>query len=122
MSRSPQSIPSVSVNYAQDGSSTKSASLGMRPMQERAWVPAEQEGMILALRRAKSDVGAMTFDLLTIDPAKRWKFEDYDSGKVWSISGQEIREKGFEIAVPNRRDSRLIFYSVDPTSQPAGQH
>jgi hypothetical protein len=32
-----QSIPSVSVKYAQDGSSTKSNALGMRPMQERVW-------------------------------------------------------------------------------------
>jgi hypothetical protein len=69
--------------------------------------------MILAMRRVKSDVRSMTFDLLTIDPAKRWKFEDYDSGKTWSRSGQEIREKGFEIVIPNRRDSRLIFYSAE---------
>jgi alpha-galactosidase len=77
------------------------------------YLPAEQEGMILALRRAKSDVRAMTFELLTIDPAKRWKFEDYDSGKTWVVSGQQIRERGFEVVIPNRRDSRLIFYSAD---------
>ena len=82
------------------------------------YLPQEQEGMILAMRRAKSDVRSMAFDLLTIDPAKRWKFEDYDSGKTWSLSGQEIREKGFEIVIPNRRDSRLIFYSVDRTEKP----
>ena len=69
--------------------------------------------MILALRRAKSDVRAMTFDLLTIDPAKQWKFEDYDSGDTWVVSGKEIREKGFEVVIPNRRDSRLIFFSID---------
>lgn len=32
-----QSVPSVSVTYAQNGSSTKSNELGMRPMQERAY-------------------------------------------------------------------------------------
>ena len=79
------------------------------------YVPAEREGMILALRRAKSDVAAMTFDLLTIDPAQRWKFEDYDSGETWVVSGKQIREEGFEIVIPNRRDSRLIFYAVDRT-------
>jgi hypothetical protein len=66
--------------------------------------------MIVALRRAGSDIRAMTFDLVTIDPAKQWTFEDYDSGATWVVSGQEIREKGFEVAIPNRRDSRLIFY------------
>lgn len=77
------------------------------------YLPEEQEGMILALRRAKSDVRAMTFDLLTIDPAKRWGFEDYDSGECWIVSGKEIRDNGFEVTIPKRRDSRLIFYSVD---------
>jgi len=33
----PASIPSVSVTYAADGSSTKENSMGMRPMQERAY-------------------------------------------------------------------------------------
>lgn len=75
------------------------------------YLPETKEGMILALRRPQSDVRAMTFDLLTIDPTKRWKFEDYDSGKTWTASGEEIREKGFEIVISNRRDSRLIFYS-----------
>jgi len=77
------------------------------------YLPEEQEGMIVALRRAKSDVRAMPFDLLTIDPAKQWKFQDYDSGNTWTVSGKEIREKGFEVVIPNRRDSRLIFYSID---------
>ena len=74
----------------------------------------KQEGMLLALRRAKSDVTSMTFDLLTIDPAKRWQFEDYDSGETWVVSGKEIREGGFEVAIPKRRDSRLIFYRPVP--------
>jgi len=81
------------------------------------YLPNSQEGMILALRREKSDVQSMTFDLLSIDPAKRWKFEDYDSGKMWTASGKDIREKGFDVVIPNRRDSRLIFYSVDQTKQ-----
>jgi hypothetical protein len=76
------------------------------------YLPDEQEGMILALRRAKSDVRAMTFELVTIDPAKQWRFEDYDSGDTWVVSGKALREKGFEIVIPRRRDSRLIFYSA----------
>lgn len=75
-------------------------------------LPREREGMILALRRAESDVRAMTFELLTIDPAREWRFEDYDSGETWEVSGKEVRQKGFEIVIPNRRDSRLIFYST----------
>ena len=69
--------------------------------------------MILALRSAKSDVRAMTFDLVTLDPAKQYKFEDYDSGQTWVVSGKAIREQGLEVAIPNRRDSRLIVYAID---------
>ena len=74
--------------------------------------------MILALRRAKSDVREMTFDLLTIDPAVEWKFEDYDSGRSWLLDGKQIREEGFKVAIPNRRDSRLIFYSIERANNP----
>jgi len=35
------SVPSVSVIYAQDGSSTRANALGMRPMQERAYLNRE---------------------------------------------------------------------------------
>jgi alpha-galactosidase len=77
------------------------------------YLPEAQEGMILALRRAKSDIRAMTFELVTIDPATSWRFEDYDSGETWVASGKEIREKGLEVVIPNRRGSRLILFSVD---------
>jgi len=82
------------------------------------YLPAEREGMILALRRAKSDVREMTFDLLTVDPAVQWKFEDYDSGETRVVSGRQIREEGFKVAIPNRRDSRLLFYSVERVNNP----
>ena len=77
------------------------------------YLPESQEGMLLALRRTKSDVRAMDFDLLTIDPAKQWRFEDYDSGETWTASGKQLREEGLKVVIPNRRDSRLIFYSAD---------
>jgi len=82
-------------------------------MAYQLYLPEEKEGMILALRRAKSDVRAMRFELVTIDPAKQWKFEDYDSGDTWVVSGKSVRENGFEVVIPNRRDSRLIFFSID---------
>lgn len=37
MSNEKKSVPSVSVTYARNGSSTKINALGMRPMQERAY-------------------------------------------------------------------------------------
>ncbi len=66
--------------------------------------------MILALRRAHGDVCAMTFELVTLDPAKQGKFEDYNSGDTWVASGKDIRENEFEVVIPQRRDSRLISF------------
>lgn len=39
-------------------------------------------------------------------------FEDADSGQTRMLSGKAIREDGFEIVIPKRRDSRLIFYKA----------
>lgn len=75
-------------------------------------LPEKQEGMILAIRRPKSDVAAMKLDLLTIAPAKAWMFEDADSGQTWTLSGKATRANGFDVAIPKRRDSRLIFYKA----------
>ena len=74
--------------------------------------------MILVLHRDKSDVRAMTFELLTMDPEKRWKFEDYDSGQTWVVYGQQIREEGLGKSLSRTsRDSRLIFYSAIATNR-----
>ena len=32
--------------------------------------------------------------------------------------GKQIREEGFEVVITNRRDSRLIFYSVERADMP----
>ena len=40
-------VPSVSVNYAANGSSTKSNELGMRPMQERAYEKRGEQYLLI---------------------------------------------------------------------------
>jgi len=42
----PISIPSVSVTYAQDGSSTRANSMGMRPMQERCYQKRGEQAFV----------------------------------------------------------------------------
>jgi hypothetical protein len=44
----PISIPSVSVTYAQDGTSTKANALGMRPMQERAYQKRGEQYLLIS--------------------------------------------------------------------------
>jgi superfamily II DNA or RNA helicase len=59
MSNSP--IPSVSVTYAQDGSSTRSNVLGMRPMQERAWQKRGEQYLLIKSPPASGKSRALMF-------------------------------------------------------------
>ncbi len=43
----PNAVPSVSVTYAQDGTSTKANALGMRPMQERAYQKRGEQYLLI---------------------------------------------------------------------------
>lgn len=54
-------IPSVSVRYAQDGSSTKSNALGMRPMQERVWQKRGEQYLLIKSPPASGKSRALMF-------------------------------------------------------------
>lgn len=47
MTKDVKSVPSVSVSYARDGSSTKANALGMRPMQERAYEKRGEQYLLI---------------------------------------------------------------------------
>jgi len=55
------SIPSVSVTYAQDGTSTKSNALGMRPMQERVWQRRGEQYLLIKSPPASGKSRALMF-------------------------------------------------------------
>ena len=55
------SIPSVSVTYAQDGSSTKANALGMRPMQERAYEKRGEQYLLIKSPPASGKSRALMF-------------------------------------------------------------
>ena len=54
-------IPSVSVKYAQDGSSMKSNALGMRPMQERVWQKRGEPYLLIKSPPASGKSRALMF-------------------------------------------------------------
>ncbi len=58
---SPKSVPSVSVTYAQTGSSTKSNELGMRPMQERAYEKRGEQYLLIKSPPASGKSRALMF-------------------------------------------------------------
>ena len=61
MSEAMKSIPSVSVTYARNGSSTKVNALGMRPMQERAWERRGEQYLLIKSPPASGKSRALMF-------------------------------------------------------------
>jgi len=57
----PVSIPSVSVTYARDGSSTRQNALGMRPMQERAYQKRGEQYLLIKSPPASGKSRALMF-------------------------------------------------------------
>src|SRR6202167_165002 len=54
-------VPSISVTYAQNGSSTKANALGMRPMQERAYEKRGEQYLLIKSPRAAGKSSALMF-------------------------------------------------------------
>lgn len=61
MSEATKSIPSVSVTYARNGSSTKVNALGMRPMQERVWERRGEQYLLIKSPPASGKSRALMF-------------------------------------------------------------
>ena len=61
-----KSVPSISVSYARNGSSTRANALGMRPMQERAADQAASDRLLLEeIRALRAEVAALRADRAT---------------------------------------------------------
>ncbi len=61
MTEKVKSVPSVSVSYARNGSSTKANSLGMRPMQERAYEKRGEQYLLIKSPPASGKSRALMF-------------------------------------------------------------
>src|SRR5688572_21923885 len=60
-SRGRPAIPSVTVKYAHDGSSTRANALGMRPMQERVWQKRGEQYLLIKSPPASGKSRALMF-------------------------------------------------------------
>ena len=61
MSIETKSVPSVSVSYARNGTSTKANELGMRPMQERAYYHRGEQYLLIKSPPASGKSRALMF-------------------------------------------------------------
>ena len=72
--------------------------------------PEGGDGIILAFRRPESPMAKAVFAPKGLDSAGTYRFVDADSGEVRVLGAKEIKDKGFEVAIDEKRSSRLIRY------------
>jgi alpha-galactosidase len=75
-------------------------------------LPAEQQGAVLAFRRAQCLMASAAFQFHGLDAAGTYAFEDADSGEVWHTTGNELMTRGLTISIDTPRASRLLFYGL----------
>ncbi len=68
------------------------------------------EGFIVAFRREKSPFIAADFNPQAFDEQATYEFEDADTGKKETITGQTLKTRGLRITLDTPRSSRLLFY------------
>ncbi len=72
--------------------------------------PVTKGGCVVVLRREESPFELGQFPLQGLDSGT-YQFEDADSGVIWSQDASALSNPGLSIHLPERRSSRLIFYT-----------
>jgi hypothetical protein len=86
------------------------------PVDDTTWAgwqfdkPETGSGIILAFRRDRCLADRVKIFPGGINKETEYRFEDADTGEITSFSGQDLIDKGYEIYIPEKRDSRLIRY------------
>ena len=73
--------------------------------------PAKQDGIVTVFRRRLSPCETARFALGGIAPGVVYSFEDADTGEVFEIGAEELAQNGFAVSLPDKRSSKLYFYS-----------
>ena len=71
--------------------------------------PENGDGIILAFRRPESPMPKAEFELKGLSGGS-YEFTDADSGEKKTVSCDELKSKGFEVDIGEKRSSRLIKY------------
>lgn len=96
-------------------------SLGAQGYDKTAWViwqydrPEENDGLILAFRRAESRQAVMQLAPEAIKPDHRYTFTDVDTGEEWCVTAEQLPE--MLLTIPEKRMSRVLLYHVEPMPQ-----
>lgn len=74
--------------------------------------PDLNAGIVAAFRRPDSPFNSGDFPLRGLDPSMEYDLEDADGGSAQTIFGNDLLEQGLSVQMPQRRQSRLIFYQA----------
>jgi len=92
--------------------------LTLPPIDDSNWAasqydrPAGSDGIVLAFRRPLSPCETARFTLGGVLPGHNYFFEDADTGEVTEISAEELLKNGFVVKLPEKRGSKLYFYTI----------
>lgn len=75
--------------------------------------PSRKDGMVQLFRREKSPVSECSFDLGGIQEEALYAFTDADTEESFSLSGKELKEKGFTVRMTEKRSSKIFFYRYE---------
>ena len=97
-----KSVPSISVSYARNGTSTKANALGMRPMQERAYEKRGEQYLLIKSPPASGKSRALMFIALDKlhNQGKCCNFENGDGGgpeRNWAARSQAARSNSWSM-------------------------
>jgi alpha-galactosidase len=89
------------------------------PIDDTTWAgwqfdkPETGSGIIMAFRRDHCLSDSVRIFPGGINKNKQYRFENADTGEITTLAGKDLIEKGLEIHIPEKRDSRLIRYGVN---------
>lgn len=92
-------------------------SLASKGYDKSSWVvwqydrPEENDGLILAFRRAESTCVSMTFSLETAKPGMLYTITDKDSGESWQVTSDAFAS--LSLTIPEKRMSRVLLYTAE---------
>lgn len=68
------------------------------------------EGLVMALRRPRSDFTAADFRLSGLDPAARYEVRDLDGGPAQQFDGATLMEAGLQVIINHRPGTAVRTY------------
>jgi hypothetical protein len=73
-------------------------------------LPAEGEGLVVAMKRPASSYALAVFPLRALQPDSTYEFQDLDRGNTGRLAGRALCAGGLEVRLERKPDTALIRY------------